>query len=215
LIFGPIRRNRRWAQNTAYREGIRVHNQRWVGIFVCFLVTAWLAGCQCGAPDDEAAGSEATPAIPATDTGDAGVTDDGSGVSAEVQALIAAGDAAAIAGDMGARATELRALVAATEKSAVGLEGSAEGMTGRETPVDPRDPAVVESLIASASALAEGADALAGDVEKARQLVTDLQAEAEALYGRPVPPAEPVPELSHSNPAPAPAGAAGSAAPSP
>ena len=181
--------------------------QRIVGVIVCFLVTGWLTGCRCGAPEVEGDSSAGGPTAGEVtdDEAAAGAIDEQSGVSPEVQALIAGGDANSIAADLEKRAGQLRELVAATEQGASDLEGSDESMTGRQTPVDPRDPAAVEALIASATALAEGADALAGQVENARQLVTDLRAESDALYGRPASPVDPSPDLSHSGSPEAPA----------
>jgi hypothetical protein len=177
-----------------------VNIQRIVSVIACFLVTGWLTGCRCGAPEvdgDTTAGGPTTGEVTA-DGAETGAVEEQSGVSPEVRALIEAGDANGIAADLEKRAGQLRELVAATEKGASDLEGSAESMTGRQTPVDPRDPAAVETLIASATALAEGADALSGQVENARQLVTDLRAESDTLYGRPASPADPSPDLSHS-----------------
>ncbi len=169
-----------------------MRHDRGLGIIAVILVTTCWIGCRCGAPADE---GEITPAEIAADvTGDSptegGEADGESAVSADVRQLIDDGDAGAIAAEMERRAARLRVLVGGTEERAGELENTAEAMTGREATVDPRDPAAVDSLVAAAAALGEGSAALEANVAEARQLATDLQALADALYGRPATPPE-------------------------
>ena len=172
------------------------------------LATGSFVGCQCGDPDggtvpgsDPAAGGDVTET-----TGDAAeAAGEDSGVSAEVRQVIDAGDAGAIAVELEKRATQLRTLVGETEKRAGELEVTAESMTGRKETVDPRDPAVVDTLVASAASLAEGTGSLEQEVAEARQLTADLVALADALYGRPAEAAAAPATEAPSADAPAPA----------
>ena len=86
--------------------------QRIVGVIVCFLVTGWLTGCRCGAPEVEGDSSAGGPTAGEVtdDEAAAGAIDEQSGVSPEVQALIAGGDANSIAADLEKRAGQLREL---------------------------------------------------------------------------------------------------------
>lgn len=144
-----------------------------------------ISGCRCGptAPQPDESASAVT--VDAATEPETTPVVDADGPSAEVRALLEGGDPAAIAADMASRAARLRGLVASTEESSRALETTAESMTGRQIPLDPKDPVVVDALVSSAQILIEGADTLGEDVVAVRQLIVDLQAEADALYGRP------------------------------
>ena len=141
-----------------------------------------VSGCRCGSDIQPAEPIVEAAAIPAEE-----VTPEELGVSVEVSQLIAAGDATAIATDMEQRAARLRAVAGTTKEQSSALEEVAESMTGREAALDPRDPAVLEALVTSAASLDQGVQEMEPDLANLRQLVVDLQAEAEALYGRPQP----------------------------
>ena len=144
---------------------------------ICLMVL--YLGCRCGSPSDEPPAEDVSPAdvVAPEDTG--------SPVSAEVSQRIASGDATAIAADMEARAARLGELATATGQSVKEMETTAESMTGRSEPLDPRDPETVTALGGSAEQLSTGTADLSDELAEMRQIVVDLQAEAEALYGRP------------------------------
>jgi len=149
-------------------------------VVVLLAVVSLASGCRCTSEPalstpDETVTEAATEAPPAT----------GPVVSEEVRAIIDAGDAAAIAADMERLAAALGERASTTGDAARALEQVAEAMTGRENKLDPTDAADVASLEGSASELAGGADALDQDIAALRQIVIDLEAEADALYGRP------------------------------
>jgi len=150
-----------------------------------FWIPVFALGCQCGSTETQ----EDPPAADRTETGTPqepeALVPDEPGVSAEVQALIDAGDAQAIAADMETRVTRCRTLAAATGEDAKQLETVAESMTGRSESVNPRDAAAVTQLVTAADQIATGATELSAQVTELQQLVTDLKAEADALYGRP------------------------------
>jgi len=139
-------------------------------------------GCRCGGEDQPTDPVEPPTAAPPPEETAEEITP-----SPDVSQLIEAGDAAAIAADMEQRAARMRSIAASAGDRARTLESLAESITGREKPLDPRDPAVVDALVTSAGDLASGVDAMDPDLTLLRQLVVDLQAEAEALYGRPQP----------------------------
>lgn len=144
--------------------------------------TPWVYGCHCGSdavqpPPDE----------PATEAVVEPIEDAGPVVSAEVQAILDAGDATAIAADMERLAAALVEQASTTGTAAKALEVTAETMTGREKALDPRDTEDVASIEKAAGELAVGADDLEQDIAALRQIVIDLQAESNALYGRPAP----------------------------
>jgi hypothetical protein len=164
-----------------------------VGLLVMVLASV-LPACRCNGPEDGA--GDATPEEPTTGeepATDEAATADGAEaatipVSPEVATLIEAGDVAALAADMQARAARVRELSASTEQRSQSLEQVAEGMTGRSTTIDPADPGAQQQLAQSADQIASGAAEMATDVAALRQLVVDLQAEAEAIYGAPASP---------------------------
>jgi hypothetical protein len=144
------------------------------------VTTTFVCGCHCGSEPAQPRTEE-----PATEAAVEPAVDEGPVVSAEVQAILDAGDATAIAADMERLAAALAQQATATGTSAKDLETVAETMTGREKALDPRDTEDVASIETSASELAEGAVELEQDIAALRQLVIDLQAESNALYGRP------------------------------
>lgn len=154
----------------------------WLIAIASLTLTGLVSGCRCGSDVQPVEPADAVTEIPAEE-----VTPEEIGVSAEVSQLIDAGDPTAIAADMELRAQRLRAIAGTTKGHTRALEQIAESMTGREATLDPRDPAVVAALVASAADLGQGVEELEPDLTTLRQLVVDLQAEAEALYGRPQP----------------------------
>ncbi len=145
-------------------------------------------GCRCGSPEPGTEPPTAEPSGTVDDKEtDANAPPEGTQVSAEVQALIDAGDTQAIAADLEIRATRCRTLAAATGNGAQQMETVAESMTGRNETVNPRDPQAVTQLLESAEQIASGATELSSQVTELQQLVVDMRAEADALYGRPSP----------------------------
>jgi len=154
-----------------------------LGSFLLLWAAGALLGCHCGR---EATTSDSeTPTAAAADPLQQPAADEEPRPSAEVQALIDGGDAAAIAADLEKRSAQLGELAAAASERARAIEVVAESMTGRETPVDPRKSEDLQRLNTSALDVSSGAVELDTTVADMRQLVIDLQAEAEALYGRP------------------------------
>lgn len=149
---------------------------------VLALSSLFAYGCHCGSEP-----AQPPPADPPTESDTVPPADVGPVVSAEVQAILDAGDATAIAADMERLADALSEQAAATGTAAKALEVVAEAMTGREKALDPRDAEDVASIETSAGELAGGAAELEQDIAALRQIVIDLEAEADALYGRPAP----------------------------
>ncbi len=151
--------------------------------FLCIASATFAVGCTCGEPRDTA---DVTPAEdvaePATETVEV-PEDHADPVSPEVRALIDADDTAAIAADMETRAGTLRTLTASVGERARSLESVYEGMTGRSGTIDPRDADAVSTLVTSAERLGTATDEMSNDIAQMRQVVIDLQAESEALYG--------------------------------
>ncbi len=161
-----------------------------IAAVVSLILAGVLPACRCNPSEDaDATPAEATPEEPTTAeeaTPEEPVAS--IPVSPEVVELIEAGDIEALAADMQQRVARMRELAAATEQRSAALEQVAEGMTGRSTELDPSDPATVEQLTRSADELASGAGEMETDVEALRQLVVDLRAEADAIYGAPATP---------------------------
>ena len=137
--------------------------------------------CHCDGPTLEPSAHDITEA--ATET----PTPAEPGASPEVLALVEVGDATAIAADMERLAAVLSTQAAATGDAARSLEQVAEGMTGRKKSLDPRNAGDVALMEESAASLSSGSAELEQDIASLRQIVLDLQAEANALYGRPTP----------------------------
>ena len=157
-------------------------SKTWTLTVVAFLSTlaVLVAACHCGGEPAQPAPDDPTPE--AVTEAEAEVLP---GPSAEVQAVIDAGDATAIAADMERLAVALADRATATGEAARSLEQVAEGMTGREKALDPRDIADITVLTESATTLIQGTTEMGEDIAELRQLVLDLRAEANALYGRP------------------------------
>ncbi len=157
-------------------------SKTWTSAVVALLpaLSLLVAACHCGADRTQPDATE-----PITEAVTEAPTEVEPGPSAEVQAVIDAGDATAIAADMERLAAALAERATSAGEAAKSLEQVAEGMTGREKTLDPRDIEDVTALADSAATLLEGTSEMEQDIAELRQLVLDLRAEADALYGRP------------------------------
>lgn len=157
-------------------------SKTWPIPFVALLsaLSLLVVACHCGSETAQPASEDPT-AEAVTEAGAEATP----GPSAEVQAVIDAGDATAIAADMERLAVVLADRATAAGEAARSLEQVAEGMTGREKTLDPRDIEDITALTDSATTLIQGATEMEEDIAELRQLVLDLRAEANALYGRP------------------------------